>query len=319
MNNQHLLITPLLILLLTACSSVSDERPDPIRKSEYYLENGVTAFTNSDFVAATDFFNKALAHYRSLDDNTGILQSRINLAETALILNKLDAATRHIEVAEKIAAAPHYRDYQSRLTLLKAQINWRKKEREKTLALLEPLLPGFDDKHRPDQPISMLLIGATILRTDIAFSQIDSDITEVHLWLNRLAEMLRRADEPTPLQLARQLRFEAQLDYHQGQTQAALDKQEEALVLYREAAARPAIATTLTESAHILMEAGEWQRAEERLQRALYIRLWIIDQASALETISLLQQVYGKLGDMENLQRMNEEADKISSSMKRQQ
>ncbi len=309
----YLLATTLLplSLLLSACGSVSDPRPEPIRQSEYYLEHGVTAFSESDFVAASDFFHKALAHYSSLDNPTGILQSRINLAETALAVGNFDAALESIEAASRIAAAPRHQEYLPRLTLLRAQVHWRKQEREQALALLQGLLPEFDDKQRSREQVELIDIGAATLRTDIAFARQDDNMAEARLWLKRLSEMLRASEEQTPLHQARMLRFEAQLAIHEKAPQQATEKLEQALELYRAAAARPAIAATLTEVARLAMSQGQWQQAEQRLQRALYIRLWILDRSGALETIELLQRVYRQLGNKEKLEKMEREAARI--------
>jgi tetratricopeptide (TPR) repeat protein len=301
-----------LALLLGACSTVSDQRPEPIRKSEYYLEHGVSAFSDSDYVAASDFFSKALAHYRSIDDTTGTLLSRINLAETALASGNFSAALENIKAAETTANAEHYRDYQPRLTLLRAQTHWRSHEKEQALALLENLLPPFDSENRSQKKATLLILGATTLRTDIAFARDDDDKQAARLWLRRLSLMLPGTEGRTDLHHARLLRFEAQLAAYDHEPQDALNKFEQALQLYREGAARPAIAATLTESGKLLMTMGRWQEAEERLQRALYIRLWIMDRQGSAELLELLQIVYQQLDDEERYQQIKTETEKLT-------
>lgn len=301
----------LLLLLLSGCSTVSDERPEPIRKSEYYLEHGVNAFSNSDYVAATDFFSKALANYRSIDDTTGILLSYINLAETALASGNFPAALQNIEAAEKSARSEPYRAYQPRLALLRAQTHWRAREKEKSLALLERLLPSFDSEDRSREKPTLLLLGATTLRTDIAFARDDNDKQEARLWLRRLSLMLPATPGRTEAHQARLLRFEAQLAAYEHDDQNALNNFEQALQLYREGAARPAIAATLTESGKLLMKLERWEEAEEQLQRALYIRLWIMDRPGAAELLEQLQIIYHQLGDEERYQQIKREAARI--------
>jgi tetratricopeptide (TPR) repeat protein len=304
----------LLLLLLSGCSTVSDERPEPIRKSEYYLEHGVNAFSNSDYVAATDFFSKALANYRSIDDTTGILLSYINLAETALASGNFPAALQNIEAAEKSARSEPYRAYQPRLVLLRAQTHWRAREKEKSLALLERLLPSFDSEDRSQEKPTLLLLGATTLRTDIAFARDDDDKQEARLWLRRLSLMLPATSGRTEAHQARLLRFEAHLAAHEDDAQNALNKFEQALQLYREDAARPAIAATLTESGKLLMKLERWEEAEEKLQRALYIRLWIMDRPGATELLEQLQTVYHQLGDEERYQQIKTETARIADT-----
>jgi tetratricopeptide (TPR) repeat protein len=312
MNSRHLLGLCTL-LLLSACSGVSDTRPEPIRKSEYFLEHGVSAFENSDYVAASDFLRKALAHYRSIDDTTGALLSRINLAETALAAGNFTAAAEQVTAAESLSLLPEHQEYRPRLTLLQAQIQWRQQQRDEALQLLARLLPEFDEEQRSRGKGNLLLLGATTLRTDIAFSTLDSSPDEARLWLQRLSLMLSSSEERTPLHHARLLRFEAELAYHDNATQQALQKLEEALQLYREAAARPAIAATLTESARLLMAMEQWQEAEAQLQRALYIRLWIMDRSGTSELLELLQSVYQELGEEERYRKTREQAEEIIS------
>jgi tetratricopeptide (TPR) repeat protein len=311
---SHHYLSPLILLLLSGCSTVSDERPEPIRKSEYYLEHGVNAFSNSDYVAATDFFSKALANYRSIDDTTGILLSRINLAETALASGNFPAALQNIEAAEMSANAEPYIAYQPRLTLLRAQTHWRAREKEKALALLERLLPSFDSEDRSQEKPTLLLLGATTLRTDIAFALDDNNKQEARLWLRRLSLMLPATSGRTAAHQARLLRFEARLAAYEHDYQHALNNFEQALQLYREGAARPAIAATLTESGKLLMTLERWKEAEEKLQRALYIRLWIMDRPGAAELLEQLQTVYRQLGDEERYQQMKNEATKITDT-----
>ena len=311
MNSLRLFLPPLL-LLQAACGSVSDTRPEPVRKSEYYLEHGVSAFENSDYVAATDFLRKALAHYRSIDDTTGVLLSRINLAETALASGNFKAALEQIEEAEKGAARDPYREHRPRLTLLRAQTHWRADEGERALALLQPLLPNFDSDGRSSERPTLLQLGATTLRTDIAFARDDDNKQEARLWLQRLALMLPATAGETTLHRARLLRFEAQLAAHEQAPQNALEKFDQALQRYREGAARPAIAATLTESGKLLMQLGRWEEAEEQLQRALYIRLWIMDRPGAAELLQQLQIVYRELGDGERLEQIRSEAARLT-------
>lgn len=311
MNNSRALLLLLLLPLLPACSGISDTRPEPLRKSEYFLEHGVSAFENSDYVAATDFLHKALSHYRSIDNTTGILLSHINLAETALAAGNFPAAEDNISAAEKISSSGGYQDFQPRLTLLRAQVHWRRHDADKSLSLLQGLLPSFNDEQRSSSKPNLIMLGAVTLRTDIAFSRDDEAKQEARLWLRRLSLMLPSTEDKTQLHHARLLRFEAQLAYYDNAPQEALARLEQTLQLYREAAARPAIAATLTESALLLIKMQRWQEAEERLQRALYIRLWIMDRIGSTELLEQLQQVYQQLGDDERYRQAKEQVERI--------
>ena len=310
MNNLlKTVLSLLLVIQLAACSSVSDQRPEPIRQSEYFLQSGVNAFENSDYVEATDFLTKALAHYRSIDNTEGVLLSHINLAETALAAGNFDAAEKHTAAAQSQVRHNGFPQFTPRITLLQAQTAWRRQQEAETRQLLASLLPTFDEEQRSAIRPDLVTLGAATIRTDIAFQR--EDVTQQRLWLKRLSLMVPTTNGNTQLHQARLLRFEALRAHQEKHTNEALEKQQEALAYYREAAARPAIASTLTEIGAILMELEHWEEAENHLQRALYIRLWIMDRIGAAKLLEMLQQVYRELGDEERYQKMRMEAEKL--------
>jgi len=311
--NRRLLAPLIIVLTLGGCASVSDSRPEVVRKGEYYLEHGVDAYGNSDYVTAADFFHKALAQYRSIDDTHGILLARINLAETSMATGSSQAVLTQLDAAESVARRVTPPLYLERLQLLRAQVYWRERNREKVIKLITPLLPEFDTDDEPVNNPDLLAITAVILRTDIAFDTLDSHPREARRWLIRLEICLRLNDESTPLHNARLNRFKALLASSEGDTPHALAMLDEALKEYRKAAVRPAIAATLTETARIFMGQGQWARAEERLKRALYIRVWIMDRVGSREVLYLLSAVYSELGDEEKARLSRQQAETITN------
>lgn len=288
---------PFFLLLIIAvflggCSSVSDTRPEVLRTSERYLQQGVEAYGNSDYVSATDFFTKALAQYRSIDDLHGILLSRINLAETAIAAGSYRAVAHQLKAAARTVSVLGGSKYQPRLDLLWAQSYWHEKKKEQALAALAHLLPEFDSDDIPQQRLNALGLSAVMLRTDIAFAEIDKDAKSAKQWLHRLKLAYDRTDDTTALHRARLLRFEAQWSQHSGDQNGAEKQFSEALAVYRKEAARPAIAATLGESASVAMQQQQWSLAEERLLRALYIRVWILDRIGSADTLEQLSRVY---------------------------
>jgi len=297
MSNQRTLPALLLAtLLLGGCSSVSDTRPEVVRTSERYLQQGVEAYGNSDYVTATDFFSKALAQYRSIDDLNGILFSRINLAETGMAAGAYTAVQRQLEEAERIVDTLGSSEYEPRLRLLSAQSYWHEGDREKALEALQPLLPEFDAEQQPQQRLDALMLSAVMLRTDIAFADIDKDAEAAKLWLRRLDFAFARTSDTTALHQARLLRFEAQWAMYKGDLEDAEEGFAEALSAYREAAARPAIAATLSESAAVAMQREQWPQGEDRLLRALFIRVWILDRIGSAATLDQLNELYTAQG-----------------------
>lgn len=302
----------LLSILLTSCASVSDQRPEAVRKSEYFIEHGVSAFGNSDYVTASNFFRKALAHYRSIDDRHGVLLSHLNLAETAHASGNFDAAVKNLDAAQQIAQQESLPHYQQRLLLLRAQVHWRQRQRDASLALLQKLLPEFDEAGNTSQRPSLLILSATTLRTDIAFKQ--NDNAEANLWLHRLERLFPRVSGDTLLQRARLERFRAQKAARAGHVEDAIQRIHSALKYYRQAAARPAIAATLTEIGRLHMQQQQWQKAEESLQRALYIRLWIMDRIGSHQILLQLADLYKKTGHTVRAEEVRTQADAIHSA-----
>lgn len=314
MNKSMRFILPLLFLsVISGCSTISDERPEPIRKSEYYLEHGVNAFEESRFIDAADFFRKALAHYRSIDNSTGILLSRINLAETSLALGNFKLAHAEIRQAQKIEESILTSEYRDRLSLLQAQVYWRAGKRSESLDLLEPLLPQFDVAQKPVGKTDANSVGAVTLRTDIAMTEADGDRTTAEIWLTRLSKLISNIKDEHPLHKARLLRFEAKLAQSQQEYSKALDKLQQALVLYRDSAIRPAIAATLSEQGDIYMQTEHWKAAINSFEKASYIRLWIADQVGAKAVMIKLRNAYQKGGHISEANNLSIEIDKIDS------
>jgi tetratricopeptide (TPR) repeat protein len=282
----------LALMLVSACSSVSDTRPEVIRKSERYLEQGVEAYNNSDYPTATDFFSRALAHYRSIDDLNGVLFSHINLAETAMAAGSYDAVAHQLSEADRIIRTLGASEHAPRLTLLWAQSHWRQGRKEKALELLAPLLPLFNDKQEVEQSLDSLALTALMLRTGIAFASLVKDDNDAQLWLRRMENGYARSRDVTPQHQARLYRFQAQWLMNKGKLVEAEELLQQALDIYRPEAVRPAIAATLGESARIAIRLEQWEEAEDRLLRALYIRVWILDRIGSAEVLDLFSEMY---------------------------
>lgn len=308
---NRLIVQLLMISLLQGCSSVSDTRPEPVRQSEYYLEHGVTAFGNSDYVTATEFFRKALAHYRSIDNIEGIFLSHLNLAETAHAAGNFDAAVENLDAAEAITRREGFTAQTRRIDLLRAQILWRVQQGEAALERITPLLPRFDEDNHPEGKVDDVALTATTLRTAIAFNTLENNPGEARQWLKRLENAMHRSEDSGPLHEARLQRFHARLAAAKGNHTAALETLQEALIQYREAAARPALAATLTEGGRLLISQQRWAEAEYWLQRALYIRLWIMDRIGSHEVLGLLEEVYSQMGNVAKAQEMASERERI--------
>ncbi len=284
-----------ILLLLQACAGVSDDRPEVVRESERYLERGVAAFRDDDYVTAASLFSKALLHYRSFDDAEGVLLSHINLAETALALGNHRAAGKQLALAEQVIhREASLAEHGSRVTLLRATSAVEQGNAELAMELLAPLLPGFGADGRPLSPAMPTALAALVLRTRLALLEADAP----ELWVGRLQRSLDGlSGEPDPAQSARLKRFQAQLAASERRWGAAHALYREALASYRELAARRGIAQTLEEWAALYMAQEEWEAARDRLQRALFVRSWYHDRRGVARILDGQEKAYAQLGD----------------------
>jgi tetratricopeptide (TPR) repeat protein len=292
---QALCTLPVLLFigLLSACSGISDTRPDVIRSSERMLERGVNAYINSDYAGATDFFSRALTHYRSIDHRQGMLFSHINLAETALVMGHYPGAEQHLAQAESLAREQGNVGQSQRVMLLQAQLAWRQRQQEKAELILNTLNAEQEQQGISNGALPLAILS---LHTEMAFSTLDEDTTQAKLWLERFETTIKRSSDSSPLYQARLQRFQAQLLQQQGEYEQAAILREAALGIYREAALRPAIAATLAEHADAMLAQQRYAEAEQALQRALYIRIWMLDRHNSRELLRQLASVQALQG-----------------------
>ena len=285
------------VFLLSGCFARKDTCPEIIRTSERLMERGVDAHASGDYVNAIEHFTLALARYRSIDHRQGMLFSHLNLAETTLASNRLDAAVRHIDEADVLSLELSHHDIIQRVALLKARQYWSQQQSCKALLQLEGLLPTFDARDHSESMPDKLQLAALSLRTDIAFASLQENPEEAELWLQRLQQAIQMAQPVDPRHYARQQRFEARLAAWKNQPDLALSLLDEALATYRRKALRPAIAATLVEAAQINWMSHSLDHAEQLLQRALFIRVWMMDRNNAREILEMLSELYKQMGD----------------------
>ena len=280
----------LLALLLGACAGVSDSRPSVVRDSERYLERGVAAFQDDDYVSAAQLFGKALRRYQSIDNPQGVLLSHINLAETALALGNPRAVAAQLDAAQGVLdREPGLAEHAPRVTLLRASNALDQGDAETAMLLLPPLLPALDSA----AVLSPTARAALVLRTRAAFLT-GEDPTD---WILRLHRDLEAGGAIPPADLARLKRFQARLAAGQGRGEEAAARYREALEIYRSLAARRAIAMTLEEWAGLSIAEADWPGAKNRLERALLVRSWLQDRSGVARILETQQIVHAALGD----------------------
>ncbi len=295
MTRIHVLALLLLTLSLGACVSPPEQRPEAVLQGQRFLELGVQAYRGDDYANAAAHFTKALAHYQGLDDRGGILRSRINLAETALAVGNNAAAQRHLDAAAALAQAEGEGEALRRVALLRATLALKAEQYDAAAALLEPLLADRDD------------IGRTALanRAALALARNDAD---ADTWVQRYAAV---AGGDAAL-LARSLRFQAELKQRSGDFAGADTLLRQALDGYKGIPSRSGTAATLEQWAALLAAQQQWAAAEDRLQRALNIRLWLLDRSATAGDLRQLAAVNHAMGQNERAAALTRWADIVA-------
>jgi len=279
----------LLILWLTGCVTPPPPQPEAVARAERALQSGVTAYGEQMYADAAGHFREALALYEGMDDRKGVLQSRLNLAETAIAVDNRGAARRYLAAAAGLATEG-LAAWRPRIALLQARLARVEGERAAARAHLAPLLPRFDPEERPVGEVTALGRAALAERTALAFAEAEEEAR----WTRRLANSLD--PEGNPLLAARLQRFQARLAEDPAEAEGLLT---ESLRRYKAALHRPGIAATLGELAERRMAAGEWAQAEQYLLRSLAVRAWILDRPGTVQTLKQLAAVSRARGETE--------------------
>ncbi|SEH08736.1 Tetratricopeptide repeat protein [Candidatus Venteria ishoeyi] len=292
--NRRLSYILLLSLLLTACISAPPETPPfALLKAEEQMSTGTWAFAENDYVTASTHFQHALADYSALDYVKGMVPAHLNLAETALALHSLKAAQKHLDVVADLIQRERLSDLLPRLNLLQATLAIRQQNYDKALALLETLLLEIEGQHHCP---SNLHLSAMSNRTLLAFMYTPQQAaTQLRRFEFALLLCLNARPRPQHGTLAafrgRLERFKAQLALQQHDVQSAHQALNKALLHYRRALYRPGLAATLTEWAKLLMQQQNWSEADNRLERAITIRLHMQDAKGTTQNLALWIQV----------------------------
>jgi tetratricopeptide (TPR) repeat protein len=270
-----------LAALLAACVSPPPQRPAALVQGERYLEMGVQSFRADDYAGAAHHFTQALNHYQGLDHQDGMLHSRINLAETALAVGNAAAAERHLQAARLLTGG----EVNPRLQLLQSSAALRQGQQDVAVEILAPLLDGAPRR-------DALYRSALANRVDAALARGEADAAA---WVERYAAALRGDD--APIFTARLYRFQGELARRGGDYSGAEGLLRQALDIYKAVPARPGTAAALEAWGALLVEQQRWQEAEDRYQRALHIRLWLLDRhdtAAGLRRLAAISEATGR-------------------------
>lgn len=270
--------------MLAACvSSPDDTQPDNISSAEKTQTSGVNRYDAHDYEAAYGLFKKALHQYRTIDNPAGIVTSSINIARTLYASRQIQVASEWVQKAQQLNQLyqpENHLQLDKHISLLTAAIHIENDQIDKAKKQLENVISNKSD--------SAIKLSALQLRTQIAFNQNQNQLA----WLQKYRDAINQNPQSTHHH-ARAARFSAQLEQDEHKRQSLYGQ---ALNLYRDIAHQPGIASTLYEWADSDIKHNTTNGVENKLTRALYIRLQLKDRHSSSDTLKALQSYYARAG-----------------------
>ncbi len=282
MTNKLLLV--LLVILQYACASVEVEKPVPasISSPENLLNTGIEQYNNNNYQKAIQLFERALLQYRSIDNQTGIAKSTLNLAKSLMAINNNKPAAQYLLKAEAVIKQASLNELNEHLYLLESTLAIKQGLYISALQKLEPLLSSNN---------ANIKLAALKNRTKISFLENAEDRQQ---WLSKYKNELKRSTEKKPSHQAIIYRFKAELT---EPAKTKLELLQQSLAISRKLADRPAIAATLTQSAAVDMTTENFRDAEDKYLRALFIRHQLGDVKNSQIILQQLQTIYTVTGN----------------------
>ena len=275
-----------------SCGGHTASKPAVVLDAESYTNEGMQAFAESNWQRAQRSFTRALSLYQGIDDQQGVLQSHINLAEVALSVRDYQASQRHLDQAADIIRTQPPSPYQQRIALLYALQALQQKHIVQAEHLLLSLLPVFHNATPATIP-DAIQMSAIANRTKIAFMNNQDEA----LWVLRYAKALEiSAIKDYDLE-ARLLRFQSSLLQSQGDYDASEAKLQQALSLYKNNFSRPGIAVTLFELGLLYRHQAQWQNARDYFNRSLAVYDYLRDSDKVTQVTENLEKVKLELGN----------------------
>ncbi len=268
-----------LLITISACSGGPPEKPplDSLDSPARLLDQGVYHYNNNNYPKAIRDFEKALLQYRSIDNQSGIANSCMNLAKTYMAINNNQTAAEYLSKADSVITQAQLSRLNEHLHLLNSSLAIKNTLYENALQELDVVLTSDN----PD-----IKLAALKNRTSIAFLRNDDDKTR---WLQQYKTQQNSDPKNTASHRARILRFEAELTDDENKKTALLAR---SLSISQQLANRTAIAATLTQWADIDIDNHRYRQAEDKSLRALFIRHQLGDVKSSLSILRQLQTIY---------------------------
>ncbi len=253
---------------INSCAGNLSKKPLVLVDIEEYSNDGIKAYNNAQWSKAQLFFSKALQLSQGIDDQEGVLLSILNLAEVSLALHDHTKSKQYLVQAGEITKYAAYQHYNPRINLLYGLNALAQKQLSKAEAILQKLLPIFENDKLNTIPDDIQLAAIASL-TRIAFLKKQDAL----LWTNRYANALQKTANKSTNRTARLLRFQADLLLQYDVTTKEKDneaesKMQQALLLYKENLSRAGTAATLFELAQFYRKKHRWQEMQDYFNRS---------------------------------------------------
>jgi tetratricopeptide (TPR) repeat protein len=247
------LVIALIFLTLAGCAAAP---PSTVPREDKELSQASdlarAAFEDGATARAVDLYSKALNRAIAMDDAPEIGNAAYNLALGQIILGQLDQASAALAVAR--AAFQRSGTNPADVLLLEATIAQRQGELEQALSLADQVLSASsDESHR---------FQVALLKGTVACGQDDPASART-----ALAEADQHHVTNTPLLAARE-RLAGNIFLREGNPAEAAPAFDRAAALFQKAKHYRDMALTLRRAGAAYREAGDTQRAEDRLFRA---------------------------------------------------
>lgn len=267
-----------------ACSSGPEEKTqlDSLTSPAKLLDQGIHHYNNNNYAKSIHDFDKALLQYRSIDNQSGIAKSSLNLAKTYMAINNNQTAGAYLVRANEVIQQASLVELNEHLHLLQSSLAINNARYEQASDKLELALAS---KNTPIQ------LAALKNRTSIAFHKNDADKQQ---WLEKYRTLQQKHSENTASHLARIIRFDAESSHDDKEKTKLLAR---SLSISQKQAARTAIAATLSQWASVDIEQKRYREAEDKILRALFIRHQLGDVRNSLKLLQKLQTVYDRSAD----------------------
>src|SRR5690242_2471459 len=137
---MRFLAPALLALLFAACGSRPVPQPATVTAARSDMSKAMAAYADNRYAEARNFFGRALADYKGVDNLGGQAETLVDLADSALQQGDVAAACAYLLNAHDLVKTAALGPLEPRLTLLDAYADLQSGDASGAAAVLDPLL-----------------------------------------------------------------------------------------------------------------------------------------------------------------------------------